>query len=227
MSPAVRGPDGTGHEDHSVNQLGPGAGRHRLVEGVERGLVEPLALDERPGRGIHRGAFRHDRLISSCKRSSTSSIVIRIGPGRQGRPCGLSTTSTPGILPPVSEPGRSPHNNGHRHHSHRQTLSLVDRNLQSRATVRISESQGSRRLKGMTIPAGFGRATTGGKRDRMDRGPPAMIRSDCAFCCPSFDPKRRVQITLHESGRASLRRAEPRPGSDGASPSQDHERPFR
>jgi hypothetical protein len=35
---------------HSIDQFGPGAGRHRLVERMERRLVEPLARDEHAGR---------------------------------------------------------------------------------------------------------------------------------------------------------------------------------
>ena len=35
------------HINHSIDQFGPGSGRHRLVEGVERGLVESLTFDQR------------------------------------------------------------------------------------------------------------------------------------------------------------------------------------
>ena len=57
--------DGAGHVDHSIDQLGPRAGRHRLVESMERGLVKPLALDERAGRATNGSAFGHDLTISS------------------------------------------------------------------------------------------------------------------------------------------------------------------
>ena len=45
--------------DHSVNQFGPGSGRHRLVERVERGLVEAMAFHQRLGRGDRRHAVGH------------------------------------------------------------------------------------------------------------------------------------------------------------------------
>ena len=65
---AVRQADRTGHIDDSIDQFGPGTGRHRLVERMERGLVEPLALDQRAGRIDHLGALGHDLTISSIDR---------------------------------------------------------------------------------------------------------------------------------------------------------------
>lgn len=46
MGEGVGGTDRTGHEDDSVDELGPDAGWHRLVKGVERPPVESLAFDE-------------------------------------------------------------------------------------------------------------------------------------------------------------------------------------
>ena len=61
---AMRGADRTGHENNSVDQLSPRAGRHRLVKGMERWLVESLALDKRSRQVDNRGALRHDPAIS-------------------------------------------------------------------------------------------------------------------------------------------------------------------
>src|SRR5271157_650357 len=65
---AVRQADRTGHIDDSIDQFGPGTGRHRFVERVEGGLVEPLTLDQRAGRIEHLGALGHDLTISSIDR---------------------------------------------------------------------------------------------------------------------------------------------------------------
>jgi hypothetical protein len=48
------GTDGTGHQDHSIDELCSCAGRHRFVASVKRGMVETLPFDER-GKGIDEG----------------------------------------------------------------------------------------------------------------------------------------------------------------------------
>ena len=58
---AVLEADRTGHVDDSIDQFGPRTGRHRLVACVERGLVQPLSLDERRKRR-HRVVTAHDSL---------------------------------------------------------------------------------------------------------------------------------------------------------------------
>jgi hypothetical protein len=55
----MRRPDRTGHENQSINQLGPRSGRHCLVEGVKCGLVEPLSIDQSAWHSNHRGSFGH------------------------------------------------------------------------------------------------------------------------------------------------------------------------
>ena len=56
----MSGTDGTWHANDSVDQFSARARRHRFVERVERGLVEPLARDERLGMVGDTRGFGHD-----------------------------------------------------------------------------------------------------------------------------------------------------------------------
>ena len=57
-----------GHINHSIDQFGPGFGRHRLVERVKRGLVKSLTFDQRARRGFHGRAIGHEPTLSSWER---------------------------------------------------------------------------------------------------------------------------------------------------------------
>jgi hypothetical protein len=46
--------------DHSIDQFGPRVGRHGLVEGVKRRLVEPLTVNECVGHGDLGHAIGHE-----------------------------------------------------------------------------------------------------------------------------------------------------------------------
>ena len=90
----MRKANGTGHIDHSIDQLGPSAGRHRLVQGVKRRLVEPLTLDERAGRVDNRCAFGHDLAIS-CQAvfRPRQAYPTEAGPSSQGHSLPSKTQS--------------------------------------------------------------------------------------------------------------------------------------
>lgn len=60
--------DGAGHENHSINEFGPDAGRHRLVATVKLNLVEPLSSDERRLGGGLAGLGRAHRSRTSFRK---------------------------------------------------------------------------------------------------------------------------------------------------------------
>src|SRR5271157_1441606 len=68
MSAAVGATKRAGHINHSIDQFGPGSGRHRLVERVKRGLVKSLTFDQRARRGFHCRAIGHEPTLSSWER---------------------------------------------------------------------------------------------------------------------------------------------------------------
>ena len=68
MGTAVGMTERAGHINHSIDQFGPGSGRHRLVERVKRGLVKSLTFDQRARRGFHGRAIGHEPTLSSWER---------------------------------------------------------------------------------------------------------------------------------------------------------------
>ena len=91
---AVGTAERAGHVDDSIDQFGPSPGRHRLVERVERGLVESLTFHQRDRRGFRGRAVGHEP-SSSRERDPNRAAPTR-GADRQG-----STIKARFILPKI------------------------------------------------------------------------------------------------------------------------------
>src|SRR5205085_1050480 len=96
--------DRTGYIDDSIDQFGPGPGRHRLVERVKRGLVEPQTFDQRARRGFRCRAIGHEltSLLGGAIPTESRRPVVRNGANSRPRPdpsyqrpADPSRTSTP------------------------------------------------------------------------------------------------------------------------------------
>ena len=77
LGTAVGATKRAGHINHSIDQFGPGSGRHRLVERVKRGLVKSLAFDQRARRGFHGRAIGHEPTLSSWERDPNRAAPTR------------------------------------------------------------------------------------------------------------------------------------------------------
>jgi hypothetical protein len=120
---AVGKADRAGQIHDSIDQLSPRTLRHRFVKRVERGLIEPLALDQRSGRFDHLHALGHDL--------NDASIETRLDLLKPTWPCTLvqakrvrpGETRTQRVCPnsaPVEERGERPrrHPQGLPGHNH-------------------------------------------------------------------------------------------------------------